>query len=832
MEIKAPKRTLAFYNRLGIWVALLFISLGLSLQSLQVNLFEQASLDKEYARAMAQQMAYSLRVKLAETQIQQKNAARHASTVDYLDQPNLSWKRTLKSLITGAEQIFILDSVSALGLQDQLGYAVQELATSTLKGKEFPLEAVKRNGSIQFYLATPIRDYTQTIKGILLIEYGADWLEQLRSGAAVKHGLISTRQVLRDNPDKGLQVFEVGVKSSSQLTVVTESINDYWFLTFIPADTRPQLASATIITPWLIALLGTLITLFIIIWLQKRELKRNKLMLLNYVRHLFREGTNEWPKFNVKLFFELAKAMEHLANSKNNQDRNITTQTDIVREKQQVELSQPTLKVASQSLSSNNLEANNDAIPQVLLEEINHPIADVSTHIFRAYDIRGEVGTNLTSDVAELIGLALGSELQERGQQGIIVAQDGRLSSSELKQALQQGLINSGCNVINIGSVTTGALYYACHELDINNGIMVTGSHNASNINGFKIVINQKTLVKEQLMSLYHRIQRKEFHHGQGELEQQDISSAYLHRIQNDIQLSRPLKVVLDASNGIAGPIGLQLLKTMGLNVIPLNCDVDGNFPNHQPDPSNPDNLVALQQAVQSHQADIGIAYDGDGDRIAVVDELGNIILPDRLLMYLAKDVISRQPGCDVVYDVKSSRRLNSMISQLGGRPTMWKTGHSLMKAKMEELNAALGGELSGHIYFRDRWYGFDDGLYASARLLELISQQFEPVSVIFDAYPDDVTTAEITIDTSDNAKFELITKLAAEPSLHQAARVSTVDGIRSDFIDGWGLVRASNTSAKLTLRFAGKDQAALERIQQLYKAALNLHAPELNIPF
>ena len=360
----------------------------------------------------------------------------------------------------------------------------------------------------------------------------------------------------------------------------------------------------------------------------------------------------------------------------------------------------------------------------------------------------------------------------------------------------------------------------------------MTGGHNAGDINGFKIVINQKTLAKEQLMSLYHRIQRKEFYHGQGELEQQDINAAYLQRIQGDIQLSRPLKVVLDASNGIAGPVGLQLLKTMGLNVIPLHCEVDGHFPNHQPDPSNPANLAALQQAVQSHQADIGIAYDGDGDRIGVVDELGNIILPDRLLMYLAKDVISRQPGCDVVYDVKSSRRLNNLISQLGGRPTMWKTGHSLMKAKMEELNAALGGELSGHIYFRDRWYGFDDGLYASARLLELISQQFEPVSVIFNNYPDDITTAEITIDTSDNTKFELITKLAAEPSLHQAARVSTIDGIRSDFIDGWGLVRASNTSEKLTLRFAGSDQAALERIQQLYKAALNLHAPELEIPF
>jgi phosphomannomutase/phosphoglucomutase len=380
--------------------------------------------------------------------------------------------------------------------------------------------------------------------------------------------------------------------------------------------------------------------------------------------------------------------------------------------------------------------------------------------------------------------------------------------------------------------VTTGSLYYACHELDTHNGIIVTGSHNGADINGFKIVIDRQTLSKEQLMALYHRIQRQDYRSGQGQVTEQNINEAYLDRIQGDIQLSRPLKVVLDAANGIAGPIGLQLLKTMGLDVIPLNCDVDGNFPNHQPDPSDPANLAALQAAVTENKADIGIAYDGDGDRIAVVDELGNIILPDRILMYLAKDIISRQPGCDVVYDIKSSRRLNSFIAQFGGRPTMWKTGHSLMKAKMTELNAVLGGELSGHIYFRDRWYGFDDSLYASARLLELLSHQFETVSQVFSEFPDDVSTAEITISSDDKSKFTIIQKLASEPSLQKGARVSTIDGIRSDFSDGWGLVRASNTSPKLTLRFAGDDQEALQRIQQLYREALQQHAPELQLPF
>jgi phosphomannomutase/phosphoglucomutase len=265
---------------------------------------------------------------------------------------------------------------------------------------------------------------------------------------------------------------------------------------------------------------------------------------------------------------------------------------------------------------------------------------------------------------------------------------------------------------------------------------------------------------------------------------------------------------------------------------VPLFCDVDGNFPNHHPDPSDPENLVALRKAVQEHKADIGIAFDGDGDRIGIVDEQGNIILPDRILMFLAKDIISRQPGCDVVYDIKSSRRLNALISQFGGRPTMWKTGHSLMKAKMVELNAVLGGELSGHIYFRDRWYGFDDSLYASARLLELLSHQFEPVSKVFAEFPDDISTAEITIDSDDQRKFAIIQQLASEPSLQQGARVSVIDGIRSDFSDGWGLIRASNTTPKLTLRFAGDSDESLQRIQQLYKEALQRHAPELRLPF
>lgn len=830
MEMKAPKRTLAFYNRLGIWVALLFISLGLSMQSLQVNLFTQASLDKEYAQAMAQQMAHSLQIKLAETQMQQRNAARHSNTLSYLDQADLNWKRTLKSLITGSEQIFILDNLSALGLQDELGYAVQELATKTLKGQELPLEAVQRNNRLQFYLATPIKDYSQTIKGILLIEYGTNWLEQLRSGSAVKHGLISTRQVLRDDPNKGLQIFEIGKRSKSHLTVVTESINDYWFLTFIPADTRPQLATTAIITPWLFALFGTLLTLFFITLFQKRQVDYNQLMLFNYVRHLYREGESDWPKFNIKIFHDLGKAMEHLASTKGiSQIEKKHSSGQQNREKQHIDLTQSVIKTSTSHNRDNHSHA---PIPQMLVEEVDQHKVTVSKNIFRAYDIRGTVNTDLSAEVAEQLGLSLGSELRIRGEDTIILARDGRISSPDLANGLQQGLVNTGCNVINIGSVTTGALYYACHELDTHNGIIVTGSHNGPDDNGFKIIIDRQTVSKEQLMALYHRIERQDYLSGRAQIIAKNIKDAYLKRIQRDIQLRRPLRVVLDAANGIAGPMALQLLKTMGLEIIPLNCHVDGHFPNHQPDPSNPANLAALRAAVTKNNADIGIAFDGDGDRIAVVDEQGNIILPDRILMYFAKDVIGRYPGCDVVYDIKSSRHLKDCIAQFGGQPTMWKTGHSFMKTKMMELDAMLGGELSGHIYFRDRWYGFDDGLYASARLLELLSHQLGTVSQIFSEFADDVSTAEMTINCCDKSKLAMIQQLASEPSLQQGARVSTIDGIRSDFIDGWGLVRASNTSPKLILRFAGDDHQALQRIQKLFKNALQKYAPDLQLPF
>nr|WP_286715685.1 phosphomannomutase/phosphoglucomutase [Thalassolituus sp. UBA2009] len=496
------------------------------------------------------------------------------------------------------------------------------------------------------------------------------------------------------------------------------------------------------------------------------------------------------------------------------------------RERQEIALEQPK-KITTVS------NAKRQTLPELMVEEVEHehPI-EVAQGIFRAYDIRGIVGQDLTGDTCYWIGRALGAEVQERGFSKISLAWDGRESSPQLAAQLQLGLNDSGCHVIRLGAQPTGLLYFATHELDTPCGVVVTGSHNPSEFNGLKIVIDQHTLAQDELMALYHRIMRRDLPQGSGQTEERELADTYLQRIEGDVQLARSMKIVIDAGNGIAGPLAEKLMAMIGLEAECLFCDVDGRFPNHHPDPSQPKNLQALQDAVKAHNADLGLAFDGDGDRVALVDNNGKIIWPDRLLMLLVDDILPRNPGRDVIYDVKSSRHLASLISRHGGRPTMWKTGHSLMKRKMQELSAVVGGEFSGHFYIQDRWYGFDDGLYTAARLLEIISQRNLPADQLFAALPEDVSTPEITIDCDDVRKFSLLQELSADSELTAGARVFSTDGLRIEFAEGWGLIRPSNTTPKLTLRFAGNNAEAIARIQQRMKQALTRHAPELKVPF
>ena len=444
----------------------------------------------------------------------------------------------------------------------------------------------------------------------------------------------------------------------------------------------------------------------------------------------------------------------------------------------------------------------------------------LSPEIFRAYDIRGITTKNLTDDVVYWIGRAFATEAQANDRDRVAVGRDGRHSSAGLRDALVRGLTEGGCDVIDIGEVPTPLLYFATHALDTGTGVMITGSHNPPDYNGLKMMIAGETLAEGRIQELKNRILENRLDEGNGDVEEMDLADHYLDRVQESVAVAQPCKVVVDCGNGVAGHLAPRLIEELGCEVVPLYCNVDGDFPNHHPDPAEPENLQDLIDVVRDEGADIGLAFDGDGDRLGVVTPAGEIIYPDKLLMLFAQDIVGRNPGADVIYDVKCSRHLNNLISELGGRPIMWRTGHSHMKAKLKETEALLAGEFSGHICFAERWYGFDDALYSAARLLEIVGAQDQNVDELFSQFPTTHSTPEIKITTTETQKFEIIEQLAIGADFGDGT-VTDIDGVRVDFSDGWGLVRASNTSPVLSLRFEADDPEALERIKGIFARRL-----------
>ena len=453
--------------------------------------------------------------------------------------------------------------------------------------------------------------------------------------------------------------------------------------------------------------------------------------------------------------------------------------------------------------------------------------------IFRAYDIRGVMGETLDAGVAELIGQAIGSLMHDQGLEDIVVGRDGRLSGPELMEGLVTGLRKAGRNVVDIGLVPTPVVYFGCYHLRTGCGVAITGSHNPPDYNGFKIVVGGETLSGSAITDLHARIAEDQLHEAEsrGTLDERDISDDYVERIAGDIQIGQQLKVVVDAGNGAAGVIGPRVLEAIGAEVTPLFCDIDGTFPNHHPDPSDAHNLTALVQMVERLDADLGIAFDGDGDRLGVITRAGKNIYPDRLLMLFAADVLQRNPGAVIVYDVKCTGRLPAHILRHGGSPLMWKTGHSLIKAKMRETEAELAGEMSGHFFFAERWYGFDDGIYAAARLLEILDGSGYTPDEVFDALPDGISTPEIKVDAPDGDPHAFVERFRSIAQF-EGARLSTIDGLRVDWPDGWGLVRASNTTPVLVMRFDADSNPAMARIQQVFREQLLAVQPGMVLPF
>jgi len=457
----------------------------------------------------------------------------------------------------------------------------------------------------------------------------------------------------------------------------------------------------------------------------------------------------------------------------------------------------------------------------------------VDASLFKAYDIRGIVDRTLTTDAVRSIGAALGAEAIALGGQEIVVGRDGRLSGPKLRDALIEGIRSTGTGVVDVGMVATPMLYLSTHLLGTGCGVEITGSHNPPEYNGLKMVLGGATLYGETIQKLRQTIERGSAPRAAtpGALRTADVRDAYLQRIASDVRLARPMKIAVDCGNGVAGAFAPALYRMLGCEVTELFCDVDGSFPNHHPDPAHPENLQDLIRALRQTDAELGLAFDGDGDRLGVVTKDGQIIYPDRQMMLFARGVLQAKPGAEIIFDVKCSRNLAREIAAHGGRPTMWRTGHSLIKAKLKESGAPLAGEMSGHIFFNDRWPGFDDGMYAGARLLELLSRASDP-SAVLNALPDAVSTPELHLKTAEGENFAIVERLQREARFADAREVITIDGVRVEYADGFGLARPSNTTPVLVLRFEADDAAALARIQADFRRALLAIKPDARLPF
>ena len=455
----------------------------------------------------------------------------------------------------------------------------------------------------------------------------------------------------------------------------------------------------------------------------------------------------------------------------------------------------------------------------------------IPAEIFRTYDIRGVVGRTLTAPIVREIGRALGSLGRERNAATFAVCRDGRLSGPELVAALSDGLMAAGADVIDIGMAPTPLAYFAAHHLRCGSCVAVSGSHNPPEYNGLKMVVGGETLYGEDILALHRRIEGGELKTGAGKRSETQVLDAYVERIASDVKLARPMRIAIDCGNGVAGMLAPRLYRRLGCGVTELYCDVDGRFPNHHPDPAQPKNLADLIKTLKTGEAELGLAFDGDGDRLGVVTKDGEIIFADRQLMLLAKDVLSRNPGAQIIYDVKSTRLLAPWIERYGGKPVIWKTGHSLIKAKLKETGALLAGEMSGHTFFKERWYGFDDALYGGARLLEVLSKEKDPTRALKDL-PNAPSTPEIHWALAEGEPHALVAKLQVAKPFPGAERVLTIDGVRVEYRDGFGLARASNTTPVIVIRFEADNVQALERIKNEFRRALQPLKPDAPLPY
>ncbi len=814
-------------------IPLASIAIGFVLALALAIIFVQNSATNAHRDALINQAADNAQVRINQAQLkllkQANNMATSIRLTELVANADASARALeesrLRELIPNAVRVRMIQLGEAKVERDAeppFTFTSLDLVNKAERGTIVYPEAINANGRWVIGLAAPIKPpSSDAIRGTLFVYLdSAALMDEINEGL---NGRVTIVQSFNTNQEN--EFISIG-ESQSDIILERPLVNEIWKLRFSPDTSLTEASVSGIVMQSVPLILFLIISIGGVLFGIQRifnTLHNDTNMLQNQIADVMNGNHNPSALFSFNEFKEIDALLGRLGKKERVKPEvtplNVSAVPDTVDAADAPSI--PEDEMETDFLDTSHDEQDEPALDIAVAvdDPAEEPVVDVSS-IFRAYDIRGVVGQTLDQDIAYRIGQAIGTEADSLGESKIVVGADGRLSSPDIVEALIDGLVSTGREVINIGFVSTPVLYYATENSDATSGVMVTGSHNPTDHNGMKIVLDGRTLVGEDIQQLFELYMSGDFVAAQGDVTEIDIRDDYMDAITDDVVVAHPHKVVLDCGNGTAGDLAPDLLGNLGCEVIALYCEVDGNFPNHHPDPTVPENLSDLIVTVKSEDADIGIAIDGDGDRMVAVTADGEIIWPDRLLMLFAKDVVSRNPGSDVVYDVKCTRHLNSVISGFGGRPVVSRSGHSYVKAKMKETDAILGGEMSGHFCFQERWFGFDDGLYAAARLLEIVGSQSEGLSELLQEFPSSVSTPEITLPVVESKKFEIMQTLADTMEFENAT-ITDIDGIRVDFANGWGLVRASNTTANLTLRFEADDKESLEALQNMFREKL-----------
>ena len=808
-------RSILAYCALALAGLGLLGGLALLLQFQAIESTSKRQLQQPLTNAQGGQFVAAANALLASTAEQARQIASQPAIQRAIVSPDPTLTDTMRQMIPHASRVYLINRLKLRGLQDELGFALLDITSRAFKQAHTRLEAVYRNGEQRFYIAAPVTGFDQQ-KGVLLIEFKKSWLNSLNGAAKQVAGTIILQQPALDGSGSDTDIHRWGPGGYVPADLTEFPLENGWNASIVVDTNAIALDSLSIVLPSALVMVVALIGCCTLLGFLVLRVRKDHQNLMTYLHSVHRQ--HPMPgQYQLKLFEDMAHDLNALLIARAPVLR-AADEAQIERDPQQISLD-PKGAVSAQPTATEELPSSGP-------KRYQRHTPDQS--IFRAYDIRGIVETQLTEQAVYWIARAVAAELTRQGHDRIALAWDGRHSSPLLAQAAEQGLVEGGCRVLILGQVPTGALYYATHETVATSGMMITGSHNPPEYNGIKLVFDRQAQSGKQLQRLYKRIVDHDLPSGRGSSESQDIQDDYLTRIESDVHISRDLKVVIDAGNGVAGPCAERLMEMLDLDYTPLYCDIDGDFPNHAPDPTEPENLADLIAIVQSMGADLGLALDGDGDRVILVDNKGHIVWPDTTLMMLCDGLLQNHLGRSVIYDVKSTRHLGSHVRKLGGKPIIAATGHSLMKASIKEHHAILGAEFSGHYYFADRWYGFDDGLYAAARILERLGNHDGDVESLISALPHDTSTPEISIACADDRKFDVIKQLAKDRLLVQGAKLTTVDGLRIETRESWGLIRASNTTPRLTVRIAGDNQDCLSAMHLRLVNALNGVDPEL----